>query len=165
MLKFVNYYTLSLCFLAWYNGDMGTMKIAADYAAKHHDRSDFMHSSGYAQVQNPDTFGAAGAASFEARKAMEESRKYMRGYKASKIGAVRYSGAVAKEYRKEDDNFRKTTDRFQSEEDKFRVKRAAREQGAQGAGATQTQAGPAGKPQVVLGNARAPQVPTRRGGI
>ena len=141
------------------------MKLAADYAVKHQDRSDFMHSSGYAKAQNPESFGAAGAASFEARKALNDARKFVKGYKSSKIGAVRYSGAPAKEYKKEEDNFRRTEDRFQREEDKFRVKRAAHEQSTQGVGGMQAQAGSAGKPQVILGNAKAPQVPTRRGGI
>ena len=141
------------------------MKLAADYAVKHQDRSDFMHSSGYAKAQNPESFGAAGAASFEARKALNDARKFVKGYKSSKIGAVRYSGAVAKEYHREDDNFRRTKDRFQREEDKFRVERVAHEQGIQGAGGAQAQTNTAGKPQVMLGNAKAPQVPTRRSGI
>lgn len=88
----------------WYTRVMRSMKLASDYAVKHTDKADFLHSSGYAKVQNGDNFGAAGTASFEARKALNEQRKYVRQYSSSKIGNGRYSGLKPQVYRPEKDS-------------------------------------------------------------
>ncbi len=82
---------------------MKNMKLAADFVIKHDDRTDFMHSSGYAKAQNRESFGAAGAASFEIRKSLDEQRKYVKNYKSSKIGSVRISEIHPKVYRREED--------------------------------------------------------------
>ena len=55
------------------------------YVMRHDDRSDMMHSSGYAKAQNGSSFGAAGGTSFSERKNIEERRKYVQGYRNSKI--------------------------------------------------------------------------------
>ena len=101
MLIFVKYHKLSFSFLAWYNRGMRNKDLAAEFAIKHDSEEDFLHSSGYAKVQNKESFGAAGAASFEARKAMDEQRKYVRGYKNSQIGARRYAGLKPEVYKPE----------------------------------------------------------------
>lgn len=101
MLIFVKYYELSFSFLAWYNRGMRNKDLAAEFAIKHDSEADFLHSSGYAKVQNKESFGAAGAASFEARKAMDEQRKYVRSYKSSQIGARRYAGLKPEVYKPE----------------------------------------------------------------
>ncbi len=101
MLIFVKYYELSSSVLVWYNGGMKSKDLAAEFVIKHDDKADFMHSSGYAKVQNKESFGVAGAASFEARKALDEQRKYVRGYKSSQIGARRYAGLKPETYKPE----------------------------------------------------------------
>lgn len=62
-------------------------KIVIDYANKDLKKEDVFHSSGYAQAQSGDSLGAAGGegASFAARQAMEEQRKYIQGYRNAKI--------------------------------------------------------------------------------
>ena len=98
MLIFVNYQKLNTGVLTWYNSGMSNMKLAADFAIKHDDKADFMHTSGYAKAQNRESFGAAGAASFEARKAMDEQRKYIKSYKRSAIATTRFSQIHPKPY-------------------------------------------------------------------
>ena len=62
-------------------------KIVIDYANKDLRKEDVFHSSGYAQAQSGDGLGAAGGegASFAARQAIEEQRKYIQGYRNAKI--------------------------------------------------------------------------------
>ena len=85
----------------WYTEGMKVSKTVTDYAVRHTDRADFKHTSGYAKAQNGENFGAACAASFEARKALNEQRKYVQGYKSSAIGARRYSGLKPAVYKPE----------------------------------------------------------------
>ena len=80
---------------------MKISKLVTDYAVKHTDRAEFKHSSGYAKAQSGENFGAASVASFEARKALNDQRKYIHGYKSSAIGARRYSGLKPEVYRPE----------------------------------------------------------------
>ena len=101
MLIFVKYYELSFSILAWYNRGMNSKDLAAEFVIKHDEREDFLHSSGYAKVQNKESFGAAGAASFEARKALDEQRKFIHSYKSSQIGARRYAGLKPEVYKPE----------------------------------------------------------------
>lgn len=101
MLMFVNYYILSMRVLTWYNSGMEVSKLVTDYAIKHEDKSEFLHSSGYAKAQSGENFGAASTASFEARKALNEQRKYVQGYKNSQIGAARYTGLKPEPYHPE----------------------------------------------------------------
>ena len=103
MLIFVKYYTLFRRVLTCYNRGMMKKDLAANFVIRHDNREDFKHSSGYAKVQSGNNFGAASTASFEARKAMEERRKFVRGYKASNVGAARYSGMKPIVYRREED--------------------------------------------------------------
>ena len=147
------------------------MKLASDYVIKHKDRADFKHSSGYAKAQTGNNFGAANIASFEARKAIDNQRQFVHSYKSSVIGRTRNSGGHAKAYVREEDKFH-----IEKPEVEPEAKRGARTEAG-----TENQAGtnpgqsvgpakPAGsarptKPQVVLGGARAPQIPTGRMGI
>lgn len=101
MLIFVKYYTLFCEFLAWYNRGMIKKNLAADFAIRHDDPEDFKHSSQYAKAQSGDNFGSASLVSFEARKALDQSRKYVGGYKSSQIGARRYSGLKPEVYKAE----------------------------------------------------------------
>lgn len=75
-------------------------KIAIDYAMKGVKKQDVFHSSGYAQAQNGGNMGAAAgdAASFAARQAMEQHRKYVRGYKNARIVNQYYGAQRAKTY-------------------------------------------------------------------
>ena len=82
-------------------------KVAADYIISHEDREDFKHSSGYAKAQSGDNFGAASIASFEARKAMNDARKFVPGYKRSKIGAAKLAEIKPKVYVREEDIIRR----------------------------------------------------------
>lgn len=82
---------------------MKSAKIAADYVIEHEDRASFKHSSGYAEAQSGDNFGAASVVSFEARKAINESRKFVPGYKRSKIGASKLAELKPKKYVREED--------------------------------------------------------------
>ena len=75
-------------------------KIAIDYAMKHVDKGEVFHSSGYAQAQSGGNMGtAAGAdASFAARQALEQQRKYIQGYRNSRIMNSFYGVQRAKNY-------------------------------------------------------------------
>lgn len=91
----------------WYNWFMKNTNLAAEFAIKHDDREDFKHSSGYAKAQSGDNFGAESVVSFETRKAINESRKYVQGYKKSKIGMTRISEIHPKQYVREEDMIRR----------------------------------------------------------
>ena len=86
---------------------MKNTKIAADYVIEHEDRAKFKHSSGYAEAQSGDNFGAASVASFAAREAMNEARKFVPGYKRSKIGAAKLAEIKPKVYVREEDIIRR----------------------------------------------------------
>ena len=75
-------------------------KIAIDYVMKHVDKGEVFHSSGYARAQSGGNMGAvAGAdASFAARQALEQQRKYIRGYRNSRIMNSFYGVQRAKNY-------------------------------------------------------------------
>jgi len=47
--------------------------------------TDVMHTSAYAGAQNGGNFGAASTESFAARQSVEERRKFVRGYRNSRI--------------------------------------------------------------------------------
>ena len=49
--------------------------------------SDVMHSSGYAQVGNRGSFGAADSTSFAERRRIEQNRKLVQAYKNARIAA------------------------------------------------------------------------------
>lgn len=55
------------------------------YSLKNTKKADFLHSSGYAKAQNGNKIGASDQASFEARQAIENHRKYVRKYHNSKL--------------------------------------------------------------------------------
>ena len=80
---------------------MAKYTAAANYASKHTDRQDFMHSSGYAKAQNGTSFGATSSESFAARQSMEEHRKFIKGYRNSRITNDFYGIQRAKTYRPE----------------------------------------------------------------
>ena len=132
------------------------MKIAADYAARHQDRSDFKHSSGYAKAQNKEGFGATSAASFEARKAIDESRKFVRGYGNSQIASRLRPGERARVYEKPRYGEDAGT---QGQKDTGMASLADRKRQFNAGGQDTKKTG------VVLGDARAPQVPRTPTGI
>lgn len=55
---------------------------------------DVLHTSVHAEAQNAGNFGAAGVVSFGQRRSIEEQRKFVRGYKNSRI--VSGAGVVAR---------------------------------------------------------------------
>ena len=60
---------------------------------------DVLHSSAYAGAQNGESFGAASAESFRQRQSIEEQRKFVRGYRNSRIiGTSALSGPKAKSF-------------------------------------------------------------------
>ncbi|MBQ6127894.1 hypothetical protein IJI69_04400 [Candidatus Saccharibacteria bacterium] len=83
---------------------MEVSKLVTDYAIKHEDKAEFLHTSGYAKAQSGENIGAASTASFEARKALDDQRKYIKSYKASKIGTARYQGLKPAVYKPEKTN-------------------------------------------------------------
>lgn len=107
MLISVKYYKLNTRFFVCYNGAMKGAKVAADYIISHEDRENFKHSSGYAKAQSGDNFGAASIASFETRKALNDARKFVPGYKNSKIGAAKLAEIKPKVYVREEDIIRR----------------------------------------------------------
>lgn len=60
--------------------------------------ADVMHSSGYAGAQNAGNFGAASTESFAQRRSVEEQRKFVRGYRNSRIIGGATNGVRAKTY-------------------------------------------------------------------
>lgn len=135
---------------------MNLMKIAADYAARHQDRSDFKHSSGYAKAQNREGFGASSVASFEARKAIDESRKFVRGYGSSQIASKLRPGERARVY--ERPRYGEGADSQGQKETGMASLADRKRQFNAGGQDTKT-------PGVVLGDARAPQVPRAQTGL
>lgn len=57
-----------------------------------------LHSSGYAKAQNKDSFGAASTETFTERQRIEEQRKFVRGYRNSRLATSATSGYRAKAY-------------------------------------------------------------------
>ena len=62
-------------------------KLLLKYAMKNDKKEEIFHSSGYARAQAGANFGAAGGSteSFSERKSIETDRKYIQGYKDSRI--------------------------------------------------------------------------------
>ncbi len=56
-------------------------------ATRDDTKADYLHSSGYAQVQNGERIGTTSLQSFRERQALEGSRKFVRNYRSSKMGA------------------------------------------------------------------------------
>ena len=135
----------------WYNRLMINAKLNAkiltEHIFKHDKKQDLLHSSGYAQVQNGATMGASSAESFTERQKIDENRRFVKGYRNSRImnefygvhrarekaGYGRYGGREQQEVKSNSFGARSIT------------------------GATPK--------RPTLGSARAPQIPTRRGGI
>lgn len=63
----------------------GSDKLLLKYAMKNDKKEEIFHSSGYARAQAGDNFGAAGGETFDARRDIETDRKYIQGYKNSRI--------------------------------------------------------------------------------
>lgn len=62
-------------------------------------KEEVLHSSGYAQTQNGESMGAASAASFAARQAIDQARSTIKKYGASKIANNSYGNTLgAKRY-------------------------------------------------------------------
>ena len=77
-------------------------------------KDDVIHSSGYAEAQNSGSMGAASAASFAARQALEQNRTTIKKYSASQIANNSYGNTMrAKTYepKKEAPNY---VDRFKN---------------------------------------------------
>lgn len=61
-------------------------KLLLKYAMKNDKKEEIFHSSGYARAQAGQNFGAAGnGETFDTRKDIETDRKYIQGYKHSRI--------------------------------------------------------------------------------
>ena len=60
-------------------------KIISNHLVKSDKKADFLHSSGYAKVQNSQGFGAVSADDFATRKTLDSQRKYVQKYKNSRI--------------------------------------------------------------------------------
>lgn len=74
-------------------------RLMRKFTIKEDKREEFFHSSGYAQVQNGSGIGSGGVdMSLEARKALEEQRKYIKGYNNSKILQGAYGVQRAKTF-------------------------------------------------------------------
>lgn len=65
----------------------GNNKLLLKYAMKDDKKEEIFHSSGYARAQAGANFGAAGGGgeTFSARKNIDADRKYIQGYKNSRI--------------------------------------------------------------------------------
>lgn len=94
-------------------------KIVIDYANKNLKKEEVFHSSSYAQAQSGGEFGAAGGegASFAARRALDEQRKYIQGYRNAKIVNSFYGLQRAKAWKpkSETDNEQRLTSNRQAE--------------------------------------------------
>lgn len=94
-------------------------KIVIDYANKNLKKEEVFHSSSYAQAQSGGEFGAAGGegASFAARRALDEQRKYIQGYRNAKIVNSFYGLQLAKAWKpkSETDNGQRLTSNRQAE--------------------------------------------------
>ena len=58
---------------------------------------DVLHSSGFAQVQNSG-FGVTSGESFDERRAVDEHRRYVRGYQNARLVRSAYTGERARTY-------------------------------------------------------------------
>lgn len=160
----------------------GSDKALLKYVMKNDKKQDIFHSSGYAKSQSGANFGAAGADSFEERKNIEEQRKFIRGYRNSKIvnsfyGVKRAQGATTWNNKRNETEQASNPMDVAIERAKFS---ASKEQGSSFTsnwGSSQMgtpgtswqrsqnigrQSGPA-KP--ILAQAKAPKIPNRRSGI
>lgn len=74
--------------------------LRAKYGMKQTEKADFLHTSGYAKAQSGEGIGAAAAsdASFATRRAIEDQRKYVQGYKNSRLLQGLHAYSHAKTY-------------------------------------------------------------------
>lgn len=63
------------------------MRAKIETATRENKRADYLHSSGYAQVASGENMGATSAQSFTERKRLEKERRFVRGYRDSRLGA------------------------------------------------------------------------------
>ena len=56
------------------------------------NKREIFHTSGYAQAQSGENFGAAGTESFGARQSIEDRRKFVRGYNNARLVQGAYGG-------------------------------------------------------------------------
>lgn len=73
-------------------------KILVDYANRNHERKEFLHSSGYAEVQSGDNIGVDSAVSFAKRQALERNREHIQKFQHSLVNAKRNIYSRAKTY-------------------------------------------------------------------
>ncbi len=151
---------------------MGTDKNLIDYAIRHDDRKDFFHSSGYANAQSGENFGAASAESYDKRQEIDRNRQFVQKYKSSSIASATYNRGAAKTFEESQasnpmgydssnaSSLRESyRERFSEGEKRARF---TTQRGAGGLGPSSTgslRSGP------VLKDAKAPIVPSRRSGI
>ena len=76
----------------------GLSKVALIKRVMKTQTADVAHTSAHAQAQNAGGFGAVSAESFAVRRSVEEQRKFVRGYKNSRIIAGATTVARAKTY-------------------------------------------------------------------
>lgn len=148
--------------------------LAAKYAMQHDDKAEIFHTSAYAQAQANEAIGAAaGTESFQVRQELENQRKFVRGYKDSKLmqGTFTARGERAKTWTP---NRGEMTEEGQPKTWRERQEAAAanpmdiamtRARGVastpNGIGGSQV----ARKVSPMLGKAKAPSIPSRRAGI
>lgn len=144
-------------------------KLLLKYAMKNDKKEEIFHSSGYARAQAGANFGAAGGESMDVRNKIDEQRKYVQGYKNSRItneylgvqrAKARAATAISKINNRSDAGTSNTANPMD-------VAMARAKQTASGPGAPS--AGLRGKmsavPRPSLGASRAPSIPSRRSGI
>lgn len=152
-------------------------KLLVKYAMKDDKKEEIFHSSGYARSQSGDNLGAAaGGETFSTRHSINDDRKYIKGYGDSKLtneyisrerlkanastAISQINGNSGTANRTEDISpldaaTRRANDAAKGTMGQPSAGLRGRIANAQGIGA----------PRPTLGNARAPQIPTRRSGI
>ncbi|MBR5408926.1 hypothetical protein IK112_03245 [Candidatus Saccharibacteria bacterium] len=137
------------------------------YVMRHDNKSDMLHSSGYAKAQSGESFGAAGGSTFSERQNIEEKRRYIQGYRNSKIMNEYYGVERARATVPRAGGAGRSSNAGGSDNPMdvamSRAKFSA--SGGRGMPATAGMGGQAPNRGPVLNNARAPQIPTRRAGI
>lgn len=76
---------------------MVNAKLVINHLMRNDKPEKIMHSSEYARAQNGGSFGAASTESFSVRQEMGQRRKYVQGYKNSRIMNSCYGAQRAKE--------------------------------------------------------------------
>ena len=171
-----------------YNRVMVTAKIITNHIFRHDKKADILHSSGYARAQSGDNIGAASGTSFNVRRGIEEHRKFIKGYRNSKIMNDFYGVERAKYFRANSMDKQKQADNDSSQKNPVNsaMRRAqykasdSRQRGKYGAMKMPGDSGapsssktpgvgaanaPSGSRGAILPNAKAPQIPTHFGGI